>query len=107
MQLRWKQGGFLYDNTELKNPDFAAIANATGIKGFRVEKTEELEETVKEFLAYDGAALLDVTTAKQELTMPPKISFENAKGFGIYMLRAIINGKGDELIEVAKQNLIR
>ena len=66
-----------------------------------------LESTVKEFLEYDGAALLDVTTAKQELTMPPKISFENAKGFGIYMVRAIINGKGDELIEVAKDNILR
>lgn len=105
--IEMKAGGFLYDNTELHNPDFSAIANAAGIKGIRVENPEDLEEKVKEFLEYDGAALLDVTTAKQELTMPPKISFENAKGFGIYMLRAIINGKGDELVKVAQQNLIR
>lgn len=105
--IEMKAGGFLYDNTELKNPDFSAIANATGIKGFRVEDPALLEDTVKEFLEYNGVALLDVTTVKQELTMPPKISFENAKGFGIYMLRAIINGKGDELIEIAQQNLIR
>lgn len=105
--MEMKAGGYWYDNTELTNPDFAAIANASGIKGIRVEKPEDLEERVKEFLAYDGAALLDVTIAKQELAMPPKISFENAKGFGIYMLRAIINGKGDELIEVARENLIR
>ncbi|WP_375724403.1 ubiquinone-dependent pyruvate dehydrogenase [Arcobacter sp. KX21116] len=105
--IEMKAGGYLYDNTELENPDFSAIAKAVGVKGFRVEEPDELESTVKEFLEYDGAALLDVTTAKQELTMPPKISFENAKGFGIYMVRAIINGKGDELIEVAKDNILR
>ncbi|WP_320034750.1 ubiquinone-dependent pyruvate dehydrogenase [Halarcobacter sp.] len=105
--IEMKAGGFLYENTELTNPDFSSIAKAVGIKGFRVEEPEDLEDTVKEFLEYDGAALLDVTTAKQELTMPPKITFDAAKGFGIYMLRAIINGKGDELVEVAKENLIR
>ncbi|RXJ86052.1 ubiquinone-dependent pyruvate dehydrogenase [Arcobacter sp. CECT 8985] len=105
--IEMKAGGYLYDNTELENPDFSAIAKAVGVKSFRVEEPEELENTIKEFLQYDGAALLDVTTAKQELTMPPKIDFENAKGFGIYMIRAIINGKGDELIEVAKENILR
>ncbi|XOB61500.1 ubiquinone-dependent pyruvate dehydrogenase [Campylobacterota bacterium DY0563] len=105
--IEMKAGGFLYENTELTNPDFSSIAKAVGIKGFRVEEPDNLEDTVKEFLEYEGAALLDVTTAKQELTMPPKITFDAAKGFGIYMLRAIINGKGDELVEVAKENLIR
>lgn len=105
--IEMKAGGYLYENTDLTNPDFSAIANAAGVKGYRVEKPEELESTIKDFLKYDGAALLDVTTAKQELTMPPKITFESAKGFGIYMLRTIINGKGDELVEVAKENLLR
>lgn len=105
--IEMKAGGYLYENTDLTNPDFSAIANAAGVKGYRVEKPEDLEGTIKEFLKYDGAALLDVTTAKQELTMPPKITFESAKGFGIYMLRTIINGKGDELVEVAKENLLR
>ncbi len=107
VSIEMKAGGYLYENTDLTNPDFSAIANAAGIKGFRVETPKSLEKTLKEFLEYDGPAILDVRTAKQELTMPPKITFESAKGFGIYMLRAIINGKGDELVEVAKQNLLR
>jgi len=105
--IEMKAGGFLYENTDLENPNFAAMANAVGIKGISVEKPQELESAVDEFLKYDGAAVLDVKVAKQELTMPPKIKLEQAKGFGIYMLRAIINGKGDELIEIAKENLIR
>ncbi|VEA72852.1 Pyruvate dehydrogenase [ubiquinone] [Serratia rubidaea] len=43
-------------------------------------------------------------TAKQELAMPPQIKFEQAKGFSLYMLRAIINGRGDEVVELAKTN---
>lgn len=105
--IEMKAGGFLYENTELENPNFAAMANAAGIKGISVEKPQQLESAVEEFLKYDGPAVLDVQVAKQELTMPPKIKLEQAKGFGIYMLRAIINGKGDELIEIAKENLIR
>lgn len=105
--IEMKAGGFLYDNTELENPNFAAMANAVGIKGIGVSKPDELESAIEEFLKYDGPAVLDVQVAKQELTMPPKIKLEQAKGFGIYMLRAIINGKGDELIEIAKENLIR
>ena len=49
--------------------------------------------------------LLDVVTAKQELAMPPKIQLEQAKGFSLYMLKAIINGRGDELVELAQTNL--
>jgi len=105
--IEMKAGGFLYDNTELENPNFAAMANAAGIKGIKVTKLEELESAVEEFLTFDGPAILDVTIAKQELTMPPKIKFEQAKGFGIYMLRAIINGRGDELIDIARENIIR
>ena len=51
--------------------------------------------------------LLDVVTAKQELVIPPKIHLEQAKGFSLYMLKAIINGRGDEVIELAQTNLRR
>lgn len=105
--MEQKAGGYLSDSTELDNPDFAAIAEATGIKGIRVEKASELEAAVEQFLAHDGPALLDVCTAKQELSMPPHVSIEHAKGFGLYMIRAIINGRGDELIELARQNVLR
>jgi pyruvate dehydrogenase (quinone) len=51
--------------------------------------------------------ILDIVTAKQELIMPPKIQLEQAKGFSLYMLKAIINGRGDELVELAQTNLRR
>ena len=77
--MEMKAGGYLTDGTDLHNPDFAAIANAAGIKGIRVEKASELDGALQEMLAHPGPALLDVVTAKQELAMPPQIKFEQAK----------------------------
>jgi pyruvate dehydrogenase (quinone) len=58
-------------------------------------------------LAYNGQALLDVLTNPQELAMPPAINLEQVEGFGLWALRAVINGRGDEVIDVAKSNLLR
>ncbi|MFC3393950.1 ubiquinone-dependent pyruvate dehydrogenase [Brenneria rubrifaciens] len=102
--LEMKAGGYLTDGTELVNPDFAAIANACGVKGIRVEKASELNDAIEEAFAYDGPALLDVITATEELVIPPQIKLDQAKGFSLYMMRAIISGRGDELIELAKTN---
>ncbi|MEQ5124087.1 ubiquinone-dependent pyruvate dehydrogenase [Morganella morganii] len=105
--MEMKAGGYLTDGTDLHNPDFAAMANAMGIKGIRVEDSESLDDALKTAFAHDGPVLVDVVTAKQELAMPPEIKFEQAKGFSLYMLRAIINGRGDEIVELAKTNWLR
>jgi len=105
--MEMKAGGYLTDGTDLQNPDFAAIARASGIKGIRVEKSADLPAALQEAFATDGPVLVDVVTAKEELAMPPQIKFEQAKGFSLYMLRAIINGRGDEVVELAKTNWLR
>ncbi|MFE8146791.1 ubiquinone-dependent pyruvate dehydrogenase [Brenneria goodwinii] len=105
--MEMKAGGYLTDGTELENPNFAAIASACGVKGIRVEKASELNAALEEAFAYDGPVLLDVITATSELAMPPQIKLDQAKGFSLYMLRAIINGRGDEVIELAKTNWLR
>jgi pyruvate dehydrogenase (quinone) len=46
-----------------------------------------------------------VKVAKHELSMPPSIDFEQAKGFGLYLIKAMLNGKGDEILDLAKTNL--
>ncbi|MFP1770715.1 ubiquinone-dependent pyruvate dehydrogenase [Lonsdalea quercina] len=105
--MEMKAGGFLTDGTELHNPNFAEIANACGVKGLRVEKASELDAALEEAFSHDGPVLLDVVTATDELVMPPEIKLEQAKGFSLYMLRAIISGRGDEVIELAKTNWLR
>ena len=103
--MEMKAGGFLDTGTDLKNPDFAAMATAMGIKGFRVEDSDQLEDVVAQALAHPGPVLIDVVTAGQELVIPPKIKLERAKGFSLFMLKAIMNGRGDEVIELARTNL--
>lgn len=105
--MEMKAGGYLTDGTALENPNFAEIATACGVRGFRVEKASELDDVIRQALDYDGPALIDVVTASEELVMPPQIKMEQAKGFSLYMLRAIINGRGDEVVELAKTNWLR
>ena len=85
----------------------ARIAEACGIKGIRVEKASEVDEALQTAFRTDGPVLVDVVVAKEELAIPPQIKLEQAKGFSLYMLRAIISGRGDEVIELAKTNWLR
>lgn len=104
--LEMKAAGFVEHGTDLENPDFAAMARAMGIHGKRVEDPGDLPGAVAEFLAHDGPAVLDVVTAKQELSMPPTIGLEQVKGFSVWLIRAVMSGRGDEVIDLAKENLL-
>ncbi len=104
--LEMKAAGFVDFGVDLKNPDFAAMARAMGIHGIRVEDPGDLAGAIEEILAHEGPALLDVVTARQELSMPPTISAEEVKGFSLYVLRAIMSGRGDEVLDLAKENLL-
>jgi pyruvate dehydrogenase (quinone) len=100
--LEMKGGGFLEFGTDLENPDFAAMARAMDIYALRVEDPGDLEASVANFLAHPGPALLDVVTNKQELSMPPVVTADEVKGFALWGLRAVLNGRGDEIIDLIK-----
>lgn len=104
--LEMKAAGFVDVNVDLQNPDFAAMAQAMGIHAQRVEDPGDLPTAVAEILNYDGPALLDVVTATQELSMPPTIGADEAKGFSLYILRAIMSGRGDEILDLARTHLL-
>lgn len=55
----------------------------------------------------DRSALVGVLVHGQELSMPPTITFEQAAGFGVSMVKAVLSGRGDELVNLAKVNLFR
>jgi len=107
VDLEMKAAGYLPTGVDLKNPDFAKMAEAVGILGIHVEDPGDLEKAVTQALAHRGPALLDVMTAPQELAMPPKIELEQAYGFGMFMLKAVLSGRGGELVELAKTNIFR
>ena len=107
VELEMKAGGFPDAGCDLQNPNFAAMAEAMGIKGIRVEKPQELRAALRAALEHDGPALVDVVSTRQELVMPPVTTFDEAHKFGLFMLKAVLDGRAGELIDLAKVNLLR
>jgi pyruvate dehydrogenase (quinone) len=107
VELEMKAGGFLDFGTDLKNPDFAALAQSASILGLKAETAKDVRPMLQKAFKHDGPALVEVLVHRQELSMPPTITLEQAHGFGMFMLRAVISGRGDELIDLAKVNLFR
>jgi pyruvate dehydrogenase (quinone) len=105
VELEMKAAGIVTYGTDLDNPDFAAIATAAGLFGARVEKAEDLEAALRAAFAHEGAALVDVHTARLELSLPPKLTYGQLKGFTLYATRTVLAGEGNELVELAKTNL--
>ena len=107
VELEMKAAGLVDYGTDLVNPNFAKLAESADIFGVRVESPEELRPALSRALTHDGPALVEVLVNRQELSMPPTISLEQALGFSLYMLRAVLSGRGDEVIDLAKTNLMR
>jgi len=107
VELEMKAGGFLDFAVELKNPDFAALAESAGILGLKAETAQDMRPMLQKAFKHDGPALVEALVHRQELSMPPTITIEQATGFGMFMLKAVISGRGDELVDLAKVNLFR
>ncbi len=107
VEMEMKAAGFLDTGVELVNPDFAAMATGAGLFAKRVTDPIELDGAMREVLAHPGPALLDVVTARQELSMPPHVGVEQAMGFGLWLAKAVINGRGSEIVNLAHTNLLR
>ena len=107
VQLEQMSTGFIDFGTEFKNPNFAAMAEAVGIRGIRLEDPGEVNDGVAAALAHDGPVLIDAVVNRMELAMPPSITVDMAKGFTLFMVKAVLSGRGDEVVDLAKTNLWR
>ena len=107
IELEQRATGFLDFGTPLKNPNFAAMAEAVGIRGIRLEKPADVEAGIAAALAHDGPVLVDAVVNREELSIPPKITLEMAKGFTLFMVKAVMNGRADEVLDMATTNLWR
>jgi len=107
VELEMKAAGILDFATDLKNPDFAKLAEASGLLGLQAETPEQVQPMLTQAFEHNGPALVAVIVNRQELSLPPKIELEQVGGFALYMARAVLNGRGDEIIELAKTNIFR
>ena len=106
VELEMKAGGYLDFGVDLKNPDFAAMARTIGIHSVRVEDPGDLEAALREAFAHPGPALVDVVTNRAELSLPPKVTLKEAAGFSVWAAKAVLDGRGTELLDLARTNPI-
>jgi pyruvate dehydrogenase (quinone) len=107
VELEMKAAGILDFGTNLNNPDFSKIAEGAGLLGLKAETADQVEPLIAQALKYDGPALVEVPVSRQELSMPPAITLEQAKGFSLFMMKAVLSGRGDEIMDLARVNLLR
>jgi pyruvate dehydrogenase (quinone) len=107
VELEMKAAGILTHGTSLVETDFSKLADAAGILGLRVQRPEQVKPMLNQALEHNGPALVDVVVNPQELFIPPTINFEQIRGFTLYMVKAVLNGRADEIIDLAKTNLFR
>ena len=107
VELEMKAAGFVEFGTNLQNPDFAKLAEAAGVLGLTAETQQDVRPMITKALKHDGPALVEVHVHRQELSMPPTISLAQMKGFTLFTLKAVLSGRGDEVVDLAKVNLFR
>ena len=97
--------GYVPWGTDVKNPDFGALARAVGIFGERVEKPEGIEPAIKRALDHKGPALIDFVTDPRALSMPPKVTFEQMRGYALSMGRLVFEGNTAEVLDTVASNI--
>jgi pyruvate dehydrogenase (quinone) len=107
VELEMKAAGILDFGTDLQNPNFAKMAEGAGLLGLTAETPAQVRPMISQALQHDGPALVEVVVDRQELSMPPTITAEQVKGFSLFTLKAVLSGRGDEIIDLAKINLFR
>jgi len=107
VELEMKAAGILEFGTDLQNPYFAKMAEGAGLLGLTAETPDQVRPMIAQALRHDGPALVEVIVSRQELSMPPTPSIEQMKGFSLFTLKAVLSGRGDEVVDLAKINLFR
>ena len=105
VELEMKAAGILDFATELHNPDFAKMAEAAGVLGLKANVPEEVRPMLAQALSHPGPALVEVVVNRQELMLPPSVKLDQVMGFSLFMMKAVINGRGNEIIDLLKANL--
>jgi pyruvate dehydrogenase (quinone) len=107
VELEMKAAGILENGTTLVNPRFAELARTAGIHGIRVDDPADVKPALVEAFAHNGPALVEAVVNPMELSMPPTIKVEQAKGFSLWAMKAVLSGRGNELLDLAVSNLLR
>ncbi len=107
VEMEQRVEGLLDAFTGLDNPDFAELARTCGLEGWRVDRVDALEDTMRRWLAAPGPALLDVQVNRMELVMPPKVEAGQVASMSLFGLKAVLNGRVREVVSLLRDNFMR
>jgi len=105
VKLEMLVAGYPDWQTDMKNPDFAKVADAMDIKAWNVETCQNVKGVLQEAFAHEGPALINIFTDPDALAMPPKVTFDQVRGFATSMGKLMLNGQVAEVIDTAKSNM--
>jgi len=104
VKLEMEVAGIPDNETDLLNPDFAKLAEAMGMSSITVNHPYEVKPAIKKAFLHDGPILVSIQTDPNALAMPPKIEFEQMKGFASYMGKMVFTGRIDEVFKTVLSN---
>jgi pyruvate dehydrogenase (quinone) len=107
VNLEMLSAGFLDFATNLTNPNFAALAESAGLLGLSVTSPDQVRPALTEALEHPGPALVEVAVSRQEVVLPPTIDLDLVRKFGLFVVKAVFSGRGDEVIDLAKTSFWR
>jgi pyruvate dehydrogenase (quinone) len=105
VRIEMAVAGYIPFGTDVRNPDFGAMARAAGIHGERVERAEDVRPAIARAFAHDGPALIDFVTDPRALSMPPKTTVAQVRGMALAMTRLVFAGDSAEVVETIKSNV--
>jgi pyruvate dehydrogenase (quinone) len=105
VKLEMEVAGLPDYQTDLKNPNFAKLADAIGIMGVRVENPADVSAGLKKALQHSGPALIDVVTDPNAVSLPSHIAPEMVVGFGLAMGKLVLSGHIDEVVDTIETNI--
>lgn len=107
VEMEQRVEGLVDHFTALHNPDFAKLAEACGIAGWHVGNADALEPAMDAWLSHDGPALLDVEVNRMELVMPPTIEASQVAGTALFGVKAVLDGRTREVVDLLRNNFLR
>jgi pyruvate dehydrogenase (quinone) len=104
VKLEMQVAGIPDQETDMLNPDFAKIAEAMGMPGITIYDPAEVKPELEKAFFQECPVLIAIQTDPNALAMPPKLEFDQMKGFALYMGKMMLSGRMDEVFNIISSN---
>jgi len=104
VKLEMEVAGIPDLETEMLNPDFVKIAEAMGMYGINIDDPDKVKSGLQKAFQQKGPVLVSIWTDPNALAMPPKLEFNQMKGYALYMGRMMLSGRMDEVFNMISSN---